>query len=312
MNCRCLGIVALIVGMASTALAQQLDDPFAPLASPKSDRMKSVEIEPLSLDPLLPSDSPKASTTVPAIAVNSSIGSPEMKDWLKKLIQQNLPPSYEDNRKWNKQKEVFSGVHVKLDGLKLETHRNRKLVNAGTWTRYEITFVEPEKNLQVDFTRLEVINNDTIAFETIIITPLDIEGQLAEWARDVKLFSITAHADAKAKLILAGKVKFRLNVLKLPPDVTIVPKIDHASVDLLEYRLRKLSRIDGDAAKLLGKGMRGAIDDKIDDVNETLAAKINRQLEKRKEKLTFSAQDWLLSKLPMPTVKDDSPEEISK
>lgn len=273
--------------------------------------MKSVEIQPLAIDPLLPEDAVVRHTPVSSPA-SSSIGSPELKAWLKTLIQQNLPPTYEDNRKWNKQREVFSGVHVKLDGLKLETHRNRKLVNAGTWTRYEIIFVEPEKNLQVDFTRLEVINNDTIAFESIIVTPLDIEGQLAEWARDVKLFSITAHADAKARLMLAGTVRFRLNVLKLPPDVTIVPNIERASVELLEYRLRKLSRIDGDAAKLLGKGMRGAIDDKIEDVNETLAAKINRQLEKRKEKLTFSAQDWLLSKLPMPTVKDDQPEGANK
>ncbi|MFO0942628.1 MAG: hypothetical protein U0930_17975 [Pirellulales bacterium] len=113
-------------------------------------------------------------------------------------------------------------------------------------------------------------------------------------------------------MTLAGTVKFRLNVLKLPPDVTIVPNIERASVELLEYRLRKFSKIDGDAAKLLGKGMRGTIDDKIDDVNATLPVKINRQLEKRKEKLTFSAQDWLLSKLPMPTVKDDTPEEANK
>ncbi|MFO0942629.1 MAG: hypothetical protein U0930_17980 [Pirellulales bacterium] len=164
MNCSSVGIFALIVFAVASVSAQQLDDPFAPLGSSKSDRMKSVEIEPLTLDPVLPSDTVKKSNAT-ASPTSSSIGSPEMKAWLKK--NHSAKSAYRRMRtieSGTSRKEVFSGVHVKLDSGKLETHRNRKLVNAGTWTRYEITFVEPEKNLQVDFKRLDVINNDTIAF----------------------------------------------------------------------------------------------------------------------------------------------------
>lgn len=302
LNYRTVWLLAWATLTCPSAFGQQLDDPFAPLSPDKPERMQSIEIQPLLFDPVL---STNELPNIPPSRKESTLGSPELKVWLKSLIQQNLPPKYEDNRKWNKQREVLSGIHLELDGLKLETHRNRKLVNAGTWTRYEILFVEPEKNLQVEFSRLDILDDDTIGFEAIIVTPLDIEGQLAEWARGLKLFSITAQADATAKLMISGTVTFRLNILKLPPDVSIVPHIEAASVDLLSYRLRKISRIDGDAAKILGKGMRGTIDDKVEEVNSTLVAKINRQLEKRKEKLTFSAQDWLLSKLPMPTVKED-------
>ncbi len=292
-----LGLAILSVASES-ACSQQLDNPFEALATAPSRKMTSFEIKPLLSDPLFP-DQP---IEMPARAVNqAALGSPELIAWLKNIIQDNLPETYQDNRQWNKQREVFNGVHIKLDGLNLETHRNRKLVNAGTWTRYEISFVEPEKNLQIDFKRLETIDSDTVAFETVVVAPLDIYGQMAEWARDIKLISLSAHADAVVRLTIAGQVKFQLNMLKLPPDVSVRPVVDQAHVELLSYRVRRISKIDGDAAKVLGKGMRGVIDDKIEDVNKTLVAKINRQIEKRKDKMTFSAQDWVLSKLPLPS-----------
>ncbi len=299
-----LGLAVLSIASES-ACSQQLDNPFEALATAPSRKMTSFEIKPLLSDPLFP-DQP---IEMPVRDVNqaAALGSQELIAWLKNIIQDNLPETYQDNRQWNKQREVFNGVHIKLDGLNLETHRNRKLVNAGTWTRYEISFVEPEKNLQIDFKRLDAIDSDTVAFETVVVAPLDIYGQMAEWARDIKLISLSAHADAVVRLTLSGQVKFQLNMLKLPPDVSVRPVVDQAQVELLSYRVRRISKIDGDAAKVLGKGMRGVIDDKIEDVNKTLVAKINRQIEKRKEKMTFSAQDWVLSKLPLPSAS--KPEE---
>lgn len=293
-----LGLAILFIASESV-YSQQLDNPFEALPpTTPSRKMASIEIKPLLSDPLFP-DQPIVMPIQDANKV--ALGSPELIAWLKNIIQDNLPETYQDNRQWNKQREVFNGVHIKMDGLNLETHRNRKLVNAGTWTRYEISFVEPEKNLQIDFKRLDAIDSDTVAFEVVVVTPLDIYGQMAEWARDVKLISLSAHADAVVRLTLSGKVNFQLNMLKLPPDVSVRPVIDEAQVELLSYRVRRISKLDGDAAKVLGKGMRGVIDEKLEDVNKTLVAKINRQIEKRKDKMTFSAQDWVLSKLPMPS-----------
>ena len=184
---------------------------------------------------------------------HKSLASPELLAWLKNLIRENLPEKYVDDRKWNKQREVVNGLHIKLDGLKLHTHRNRTLVNAGTWTRYEIDFVDPSQYLQVEFQRLDFDQKDTIQFETTVIAPLDIEGQLAEWVRDVKIISLTAHAAATVRLTVSGKVRIQLNMLKLPPDIVIKPLIQHAKVELLEYRVRRISKIEGDAAMLLVK-----------------------------------------------------------
>jgi hypothetical protein len=220
--------------------------------------------------------------------------------WLTQLVEEHLPATYEDNRKWNKQREVLSGIHIELDGLTLKTHRNRKLVNAGTWTRYSLSLIEPDKNLKVEFHRLEPIDETHIAFDTTVTTPLEIHGQMAEWARDVKLFSLGAHARSTVRLSLAGEVQFQLNLLKLPPDIGIKPHVSQAHIELLEYRVYRISKIGGDAAELLGKSMRRAVEEKLADYNEKLVEKINTQLEKKRDKLSFSTSDWIKSKLPLP------------
>jgi hypothetical protein len=280
-------------------LAAQTSELLPPNADQAPRRPSAIEIRPLLVDPLASSVPVQlASTPVPN---KNPIGSPETIAWLKQIIRENLPPTYEDNRKWNLQREVWNGVHVKLDGLKLDTHRKRKLVNAGTWTRYTISFVEPDKYLNVEFQRLEPIDSAKIAFETTVIAPLDIHGQMAEWARDVKLYGFSTQAAATVKLTLAGTVQFQLNLLKLPPDITIKPVIDRANVKVLHFEMHRISRIGGDAAELLGKGMRRVVDERVEDMNESLVGKINRKLEKQSEKLSFSTQDWLMSKLPIPS-----------
>lgn len=295
-------VVGLFLEVCAPLAAQQAQDDEPSIKQTAMTRLSAIEIKPLLADPL--SRNSTAQLPSKPQPEKYGIGSPEMVAWLKQVIRDNLPPSYEDNRKWNLQREVWDGVHIKLDGTKLDTHRKKKLVNAGTWTRYAISFIEPEKNLVVDFDRLELVDSARIAFQTTVVAPLDIRGQLAEWVRDVKLYSVSAHATSTVKLTLAGEVQFQLNMLKLPPDVSLKPVVEQANVQVLHFEVHRISRIGGDAAELLGKGMRRVIDERVEDLNEQLVVKINRKLEKRSEKFYFSSQDWLMSKLPLPSAVD--------
>ena len=229
-----------------------------------------------------------------------NIATPEIVEWLEKMIRANLPEDYEDDRKWNRQKEVWDGIKLRREGLKIETKRKKKLVNAGTWTRYRIAIVEPEKNLWIQFNRLETLDDGRIAFAVTVDCALDVFGRLSQWARDVQLFSISANADAACRLTLEGTVEFQLNFLKLPPDIGIRPKVDTAHVDLTYYRVRRISQVGGDFAKVLGKGLRSVLDEKLEDLNGKLVDKINKQLDKHSDKLSFSTQDWLRAKMPLP------------
>ena len=69
---------------------------------------------------------------------------------------------------------------------------------------------------------------------------------------------------------------------------------------LMRYRVRRISQVGGDFAKVLGNSLRGVVDEKLDDMNSKLADKINQQFDKNSHRLAFSTQDWLRSKLPVP------------
>lgn len=230
----------------------------------------------------------------------NSIATPQLVSWLTEMVRDNLPPTYEDDRKWGQQKEVWDGVKVWREGNRLETKRKTKLVNAGTWTRYSISIVEPEKNLHVAFNRLETLPDSRIAFAVTVECSLDVFGRLSQWARDVQVISISANADASCRLTIEGTVQFQMNVLKLPPDIAIRPHVDHAHIELTHYRVRRISQVGGDFAKILGNSLRGVVDEKIEDMNSKLVDKINKQIDKSSQRLSFSTQDWLRSKLPLP------------
>ena len=114
------------------------------------------------------------------------------------------------------------------------------------------------------------------------------------------MISLSVNADATCKMTMSGTVQFQLNPLKLPPDVIIKPHVDRAVVELSYFRVRRISQIGGDFAKALGEGAQGVIDKKIEETNEKLVQKINKQIDKQQSKMVFSLQNWLQSKLPAP------------
>ena len=230
----------------------------------------------------------------------NSLATPEVVAWLEKLIRRNLPENYSNDKKWGKQKEVWDGIKLRREGLKIETKRKKKLVNAGTWTKYSISLVKPDEQLFIQFNRLEALPDGRIAFGVTVDCMLDVFGRLSQWVRDVQIISLSANADAGCRLYLSGTVQFKMNLLKFPPDVSLKPQVDEAHVTLTHYRVRRISQIGGDFAKVLGNGLRRTVDEKLEETNAKLVGKINKQLEKHEDKLSFSAQDWLKSKLPMP------------
>lgn len=232
------------------------------------------------------------------------IATPDVVRWLERTLRANLPPDYEDDRKWNQQKEVWDGIKLRREGLRIETKRKKKLVNAGTWTRYKIAIVDPDQNLNIQVQRLEALADGRVAFTVTVDCALDVFGRLSRWVRDVQVISLSANADAACRLTLAGKVELRVNPLQFPPAVSLKPVVDVAHLELTYYRVRRVSQVGGDFAKVLGEGLRGVVDDKVEDLNGKLKDKINQQLVKHADKLSFSAQEWLLKQQPTPAQAD--------
>jgi hypothetical protein len=278
---------SLVAATVNTAIAQT---PSMPILSPFSPPPTSA----LSTSKKVFAYPAASSQTV------GDFASPQIIGWLTNLIRENLPEDYEDTRKWGHQKEVWDGIELRREDGRIETKRRKKLVNSGTWTKYHVAFVEPEKHLHIEFHQLQSNPAGGIDFSVSVEGLLDVHGRMSQWLRDVQLVSISVDADAVVKLTMSGTVLFKLNPLKLPPDVIIRPKVEQAVVELSYFRVRRVSQIGGDFAKVLGEGARGTVDRKIDETNAKLVDKMNKQIEKQHDKMILSLQDWLQSKLPSP------------
>ena len=217
----------------------------------------------------------------------------ELSTWVRWLVLRNLPPSFEDNRKWGKEKEVFNGINLRREGWKVETKRRMKTVKQGTWSRYYIEFVDPANTLQINIQNLEYPTKGPIRVQTQVIAPLKLFGRVSEWRRDVQLISVSTNADATVELNVACEIHVIVNPLKIPPDVEFRPVVTDATVALREFEVHNISQLHGPLAELLGKGIREVLDDRLEDYREKLVVKMNSEIDKQKGKLKISIQDWL-------------------
>ncbi len=221
--------------------------------------------------------------------------SPELVGWIRWLVLQNIPESYEDNKRWGKQKAVFEKLDIDIRGFRIDSEKKYKYVNQGTWTRYFIELVDPAERLKFDISNLSQPRPGTMRYDVAIQADLHLFGRLSQWQRDIQLISFSANADATAKLNATCEVDVVMNPLKVPPDIEFRPKVVAAHLELLNFRVHRISQIGGPLAKHLGNNLREILEDKLRDYDDKLVEKINKQIAKQQDKLHLSLQDWVSS-----------------
>jgi hypothetical protein len=232
----------------------------------------------------------------------------ELSQWIRWLALMNLPENIEDNRKWGRQKEVYNGVHMRMDGLRLDTKRKWKTVNHGTWSRYFIEFIDPAQRLQIDVRKLQVHpTGRSFSTSVAIVAPLKLFARVSQFNRDVQLFSLSTRADAVVAMQIDCDVEIRINPLVLPPEVEFRPKITHAAVQLQQFEVHEVSQVRGEAAEWLGQAIRKILQRKLDDTNDKLIEKMNASIAKQQHRLKLSAQAWFDSSLSQSRTSSDPP-----
>jgi hypothetical protein len=284
-----LAIVAIVLVLLRTIPVQAGDDfldSFNQLAPESGESPKEVQIAlPSSLDSYL-----QSSTTNSLASASDEESLSRMIRW---LVLKNLPPTYEDNRGWGKQKEVYDGFRFRNEGLKVETYRKYKTVKHGTWKRYYLELVDPESSLQIRLRDLRNLSNNRFAFHLTLESPLKVFGRITQWQRDVQLLSLSTNANLVVQVEIDAEVDIQMNPLVFPPDMQFSPTVTAATVRLAKMEVDRISQIRGDVAEELGKGLRGFVDDYLRDYDDKLVTKINKQLEKQKDKLRVSTGDYL-------------------
>ena len=227
------------------------------------------------------------------------------------LILDSIPHDFTDEREWGKTKKVWKGVHLRLDGLKVRTHRKWKNVNQGTWKRYTAKLIDPTENLRLHISDLVETEPGRVEFALSTKAKLNLSGRVQEWQRGIRLYSISAEAIADIQLDLRCSMKSTLVLKELPPKIQINPSVETAKVRLTQFKLQRVSSADGPIIREIGDGLEKILRKELAKKNEKIAVKMNQQIRKNEDKLTLSIGDAVKSKIFKPASLA-SPSDVPK
>ena len=220
----------------------------------------------------------------------------KLDDFLTQLALDSMPVRYVEDKDWGKQKERCDGSKVSFKNGRLLTKRRKKMVNHGTWDRYEVSLVDPENSFSVQLNNFEETDSDRVTFDVIITAKVNVVARQAKWVKGVQLYSISADGSAAVKLAISASLGSRLDVAKFPPDLIFDPRIEDAKIELEDFRIDRVSKAGGEFAQQVTRIVKSKLDKKVAAKEEKLVKKLNAKIEKNRDRLTLSANDAVKSK----------------
>ena len=216
-----------------------------------------------------------------------------MSELLMWIARQHIPTTYEDKKDWGRTREIVTGLKIVGKGRKLSTAPRRRRVNHGTWKMYEVSLKDPQDGFHIQLNRMQVTEEEGLSFEAIIEARLEMLARWARWNLGVQLISLNALADAKVRLQLAGSLAIRIDPLQLPPDVTVIPTVKSAELQLKSFRLLRISQLHGPLVQGISGEARKVIEKQLAAKRGELVKKINQQIERNQGKLKLSLREYL-------------------
>lgn len=221
--------------------------------------------------------------------------SSDFQEWIGNLVRGHLPHEYEKKKNWGHTTRSFDGVSIQLKGGQLKTHRKYKQANDGTWQMYRVKLVDPAEQFEIRVANIRQHDDGHVRMEITAVANLEVFGRQALWEHGIQLFSVSAEADARVRLWAAADVATRLDPTRFPPDVFLAPEVTAARLEILDFKLRRISDLSGPLVRSLSHSAREALEEKLAEDNAKLVAKLNKSIDKQEQKLKISAADLLQS-----------------
>jgi hypothetical protein len=282
------GITFVLAALATGLAAQAQTPPGTILAPPLLDPPSAVA---LPLSPVA------AAKQVEASAPEAFTPDAEFQAWISALVRQHLPDQYEKKKNWGQTKRTLDGVSIKFDDGWLKTHRKYKEANDGKWQMYRVELIDPERSFDIRIANLRELDDGCVGLRVTAVAALHALGRQAQWEHGIQLYSVSAEADARVRLTADAAVAVQLDPTRFPPDVHLRPEVTAARVEILDFKLRRISDLDGPLVRALSKTVREELEDKLAQDNAKLVAKLNKAIDKEEPKLKLSAADLMGLKL---------------
>lgn len=212
---------------------------------------------------------------------------------ISQLLEDAIPVNYDKRKDWGAQTEMVVGLRTEGSGLHTKIHRKKKMVDHGVWKHYRLRLVEPERNLSVQLTRLEPIAPGRVGFTLRIDAKLDAWARAKIYQYGVHLIALEVEGDMRLILDLSGEIGLQVATVNGSPGMTVDPRVTEARLQLEEFHLRRVSEARGPVVKELSGGIRRLVEEEAN--GPQLVEKLNRAIDKKRDRLVFSTADWLKS-----------------
>lgn len=255
-----------------------------------------------------PTGLPLAGSTSPQdpLAVLPPEEAQRVLQWAADWVRQTLPSTYHSDKDWGKQTQLYAGVRFTKHDRRLSTKRRWVEVDHGRWIQYDIDLGDPTSNdrLNIQITKAEIGPDRRIHFEAQVDTRVDLHIQQERWNLGTRLFSVSVKGDAAIRMIVTGDVGFAFDLTRIPPDVIADPNIQSTQISLVSLKVDRISKIGGEVAEAFGDVAERIIrDEYLPKQQAKTTDRLNRQIDRRRDQLRFSASDWLLRNLPTKPAK---------
>jgi hypothetical protein len=240
-------------------------------------------------------ETPPVPTPANEPAVNESLS-----NLAQRIVVESLPRQFEDKKHWGKTTKIIDGLRFKDDGDGLKLRKHTAEVKDGVWKQYKAELIDPEHQLQIRVANIRQTDAGHSAFQVFLSARLRGEAQIEQWKDGIKLFNANAQADSQIEARLDCEIAWDWKASGILGRFTIEPKVTGAQIELVEFDLKKVSKIEGWAARELGENFKGVIAKKLHDEEPKLVDKLNKAIQKRQDRLRFSPDDVVaggLSKL---------------
>ncbi len=213
-----------------------------------------------------------------------------------KLVLDNMPHHYHEDKDWGQQEKRWDGVKIRRDGLKLETKRRWKMVNHGTWRKYSAELIDPANEFTIAVENMRESAAGQVAFDVDFTAHLKWHARQSKWVKGVQLYSLSGDGHTHLHLKVSFTMDVALDLKKLPPDLLLHPRATAANLSIDDFRLDRISKVGGEVAQQLGRQVRSVLDEKVAEKQNKLLQKINKGIEKNQDKLRISLHDAIRSK----------------
>jgi len=236
-------------------------------------------------------------------ATNNDIAAEFVSKIAARLIADAIPRDYARTKDWGRTKQITAGLRSSGNFFEFDIHRKKTAVKHGIWKSYRVTLIEPEKNLEVRIDNLQRVGADRVTLTLFVTAKLHGWARAKIYERGIHIIALEAEGDTSVRLSLDAEIAVGPVPSKsLLPGIAIRPVITGARLKLDDFRLTRISDVKGSLARELGDGLRHLIEDEL--AGPKLVAKINRSIDKRRDRLVFTPDKLLgmsASKQPAPS-----------